>query len=168
MMIQIKSIVINTIVVCMAVLCAQCASGSKMETMAPLQLLDAYFQKRVSGIEDGDSGFTVNLFVEKRADLILKEIYFKGKKIELKPQQNGSLYIGQYTNKKIVKKALIMSGDSKDEFKNEAPLIVEKIPFELEENECVIGYVRQGEKRYFKLGTLPEKEMEAYPSQKPQ
>ncbi|WP_344924789.1 hypothetical protein [Aquimarina addita] len=163
-----ESRILYVLIICIAAICTQCASGPKIETVAPLKLLDAYVQPWASEVEGGKTGFTVHFFVEKKADIILKEIYYKGKKIELQSTQNLTEYIGQYTNSIISKKEIIMSSDPMEEFNNQVPLIIEKTPFELEENECIIEYIQDDKKQYFKLGMLPEKEMERQPTVKPE
>lgn len=147
--------------------CTQCASSQQIDKTAPIQIKDAYFQKWISGIEGGGSGFMVYIEVKEKTDVQLEYAYFKGKKIKLGHKANKLVYIGRYS---VVSKRpeLIMSDNPKEEFKNQLPAVEEKIPFKLKENECMISYIKNGRKRFFKLQNITEREMEAYPMQRRQ
>jgi hypothetical protein len=57
--------------------------------------------------------------------------------------------------------------DPKDEYGNEPPKL-EKLPFELSNNEAVIAYDVDGKTKYTKLQNITKKENIAYPSAPPQ
>ncbi|MDH7446408.1 hypothetical protein QBK95_12270 [Aquimarina sp. 2201CG14-23] len=139
-----------------------------MDETAPVTFNSPYYQISMSGIEGGGYGFIVYLPVKEPSDVVLEEAYFKGKKLKLERKKNEAVYVGRYTDPKSLKVRngdLIMSGNRNDELKNEAPVIEESIPFQLKEGECIIGYVKDGNKGYFKLDKLPEKELKGYPMQ---
>ncbi len=145
MMIHLKTIYTTIGILAVLAVFAQCASSYKIDKTAPAHIKNPYFKKWNSGIKE--KGFTVYLPVDKNTPLKLKYVYFKGKKIELEHHFNEAVYIGHYTYPP--KRDLVMSIDPKEEFKNNLPVIEEKIPFELAGNECVIEYMREGKKRYF-------------------
>jgi len=148
----------------------QCASGQKIDKVAPVALKQPYFQNWVAGIEGGGAGFMVYLPMDENSDVKLEEVYFKGKNVKLKRKPNEAVYVGRYTDPKTLRKDpdLTMSGDSKEEFKNKPPGEVEtKIPFELSGNECIIVYTKGDKKGYFRIDKLQEKQMQAYPMSRP-
>ncbi len=152
-------------IACLLIIFTQCASSQQVDKQAPITFNSPYYQEWVSGIREGGSGFIVYLPVNEDTSIVLEEVYFKGKKIELERKKNQAVYIGRYTNPGTVVRDLIMSDDPKEEAKNEVPALEEKIPFELQENECMIGYTKNGKKGYFKLDRLPEKQMKGIPMQ---
>ncbi|WP_378180345.1 hypothetical protein [Aquimarina sp. SS2-1] len=143
----------------------QCATSQKIDKTAPVQLNDPYFQNWVSGVRGGGSGFMVYFPVDPNSDVQLETAYFKGKKVDLQRKSKESVYVGRYKDPATVEKDIVMSDDPKEEYNNKVPEIEEKIPFELENNECIIAYTKNGKQGYFKLDTLPEKELKAYPMQ---
>lgn len=146
--------------------CTQCAS-QQIDKKNPVEIKDAYFQKWISGIEGGGSGFMVYIEVKEKTDVQLEYAYFKDKKIQLDHKTNELVYVGHYS---IVSKRpeLIMSDNPKEEFKNQLPNVEEKIPFTLKENECMVSYLKNGKKGFFKLQNIAEREMQAYPMQRRQ
>jgi len=159
-----KSIISKISVLGVLAIFTQCATGQKIDKAAPVTFKSPYFQKWIAGIQGGGSGFTVYLPLHHESDVELNEIYFRGKKVEILLRSDKPVYVGRYTDPNSVKRDMVMSGDPKEEFKNQVPVIEDKIPFELKGNECVIGYTKNGKKGYFKLDSLEEKELLAYPS----
>ncbi len=144
----------------------QCASSQNIDTVSPVTIEESYFQKWVAGRKEAGSGFTIHLSIKKNDDVVLNHAYFKGKKIELK-LNNKAVYVGRYTYPNKTKD-LIMSDDPQEEFRNTAPIIEEKIPFELKENECVITYTKDKKEGFFKIDDLPEKPKIAMPMRREQ
>lgn len=133
----------------------QCASSQKMKNISSSILInEPYFQEWVS---EKDSGFTLYFPVDDTSTTVLKHAYFKHKKIILLKEENKSVYIGHYTYPK--KTDLIMSSDRKEEFKNAIPAGIERIPFRLKDNECVIVYTKDKQEGVFKIEELSEKKL---------
>lgn len=165
---NIKIIATKLFMMIVALSFVQCATSQKLDKTAPISTSEAYCQKWVAGVQEGGSGMNFYFPVEDNAEVALETIFFKGKKIKLEFKESESMYTGNYKNSVTKEKGdLIMSDDPKEEFKNQAPIIEEKIPFELKEGECVIEYSKNGKKGYFKLDKLREKQMIAYPSAPP-
>lgn len=161
--INLKTIITKIGLLSILVTFTQCATSQKIDETAPLQFKDAYFQNWVSGVRGGGAGFMVYLPVDGTSDIQLETVYFKGKEVKLSFDNSTSVYSGRYTDPKTVRKDIVMSSDPKEEYNNKVSEIEEKIPFELKEGECIIAYVKNGAKGYFKLDKLPEKELKAYP-----
>ncbi len=131
----------------------QCASSQKMDKIAPIEIKNAYFEKWKS---DSDSGFTIYISVDENSTVTLKHVYFKHKKIVLVKENNTSSYIGKHTYTKN-DKDLIMAADPKKEFGNTLPAGIQRIPYRLKANECVIVYTKEGVEGHFKIENVPEK-----------
>ncbi|RZS99252.1 hypothetical protein [Aquimarina brevivitae] len=159
-----KRIVITGILFCMAFTMIQCASSQKIDDIQPVLLSEAYYQKWMSGIKGGGTGFTLYLPVaEGKQDIQLQYAYFDGHKIMLQKKVNENVFTGKYENLKT-ERDIIMSDDPQKEHKNTLPQ-TEKIPFDLAAQECVIAYSKGDKQGFFKIQKLQEKKMEAYPMQ---
>jgi hypothetical protein len=127
----------------------------------PFRIIESYSQNWIAGIVPGGSG--TNLFItlaEVEEGVVIQELYFRGK-IE-SPKRSISIndqYIGYFKNGG--KKDIIMDADPAKESKNVPP---EKIPFQLDEQEAIIGFFKDGEKLYYKLTGIHVKPPIAYPS----
>ena len=165
--INMKGLLTKLSLVGLLVAFTQCASGQKVENTMPVKITEAYFQKWVSGIREGGTGFTIYLSLEEPSDIVLENAYFKGKKIKLHAKPDQTVYIGKYTNKSR-KADLIMSNDPKKEFKNTVPEIEEKIPFQMEEGSCILEYTKKGKKEHITIDNLTEKELLTPPMQRRQ
>ncbi len=131
----------------------QCASSQNMKNTSSIQIKELYFQKWTS---QDNNGFTIYIPTEDTSRVSLKYAYFKQKRITLTKEEGKSLYTGSYV---YPKKAtdLIMSSDPKEEFQNTVPVGIERIPFRLKDNECVIVYTKDGKEGHFKIENVPEK-----------
>ncbi len=69
-------------------------------------------------------------------------VYFRGRKaaLQIHPQHSG-IYYAQFES---AKDDMIMSSDPKEEYGNKAPVKLEKIPFDLDNNEAVIEFTQGG------------------------
>lgn len=140
----------------------QCGAQQEIVEKNPVIHEGAYYQKWMSGVAGGGHGFIVYIPVDPKVDFILEEAYFKGKKIILQKEKNENSYIGRYTYPRR-KEDMIFDISAKKEYGNKAPIIEEKIPFELKGNECIITYTKNDKKGHFKMNNLPEKELKNYP-----
>jgi len=127
----------------------------------PFRILESYSQDWVAGIQQGGSG--TNLFIsleEITESIVVQEFYFRGKmvKVQISPSGRGQ-FIGYFKNE--VNTDIIMDGDPVKESKNTLP---QKIPFQLNDQEVVIGFLLNGVKHYYKLIDIEVKPPIAYPS----
>ncbi len=141
-----------------------CSTAQKLQNEAPANFEDVYFQKWTGGVKGSGSGITLFIPVAN-ASIELDSVYFRGKaaKLETKPQ-NKTLFIGRFETHFNQREDIILSSDPLEEAKNELPKKVESIPFELEDNECVISYKEDKKTLYFKITGITEKEQQHYPS----
>ncbi len=161
-----KSFKIISIFILVTFLFSSCSSAQKLQKKAPIKLGDVYCQSWVAGIKGGGSG--LNLFIPTQTTDLnhtkLDSVYFRGKSVKLEAIENKTIvYVGRFENDFNQKKDIIMSSDPNEEYGNEIPKIMPKIPFELKENECVVSFQDGGETKYFKIENVTEKATQNYP-----
>ncbi len=166
-MITIKSLLSTFSVFCLIAITTNCSSAQKLQEKSPVEFGDIHFQKWTAGVKGGGSG--INLYIPVKNEMIkIDSIYFRGQvsKAEVKPK-DSSLYIGRFDTKFNQSKDIILSSDSMEEAKNKLPVKDKPIPFELENDECVISYSKKGKTLYYKISDLKERAAEYYPSTQP-
>ena len=89
----------------------------------------------------------------------LDSVYFRGKKAKLTIlSDNNKVFVGRIkTDFNNETQDIIMSGDANKEYGNKLPELPEKIPFELEDNQCVVSYQEGDITKYFKIENVVEK-----------
>lgn len=143
---------------------SNCASSQKLQDKAPLQIGGVYYQNWVAGVEGGGSG--VNLFIpviSNKNNIKLDSVYFQGNVVKLEFKKDN-LVVGRFLRPDNQKRDLIMSNEPYAEYGNKIPELTKKIPFNLNENQCVISYKEGNKIKYFKIDNIREKELLAYPS----
>ena len=145
---------------------SQCSSSKQLQKNAPVEIEQVYFQKWVGGIEGGGSGLNLMIPV-KSMEVQLDSAYFRGRGVKLESRGTDLIYIGRFDSNFNKKKDMVMSSDPKAEYGNKAPEIPQKIPFELEDDECIVSFMDGVTTKYFKVENVVEKEMIAYPSPPP-
>jgi hypothetical protein len=127
----------------------------------PFRIDDSYSQDWVAGIKQGGSG--TNLYItlgDITESIDVQELYFKGKMVRSKiSPSNRNQYIGFFKNELI--SDIIMDSDPVKESKNTPP---QKSPFQLKDQEAVIGFLLNGVKHYYKFTDIEIKPPIAYPS----
>lgn len=134
---------------------SSCRGRYKLEKSIQLTLGEVYYQNWIAGVEGGGSGF--NIFIpisDNPKNTMLDSVYFKGKKAKLE-FNNNTIFIGRFKTAKNRKRDIILSNDSNADFSI-------KIPFNLNDNECVVSYLNNGKIRYFKIEDIIRKESKIY------
>ena len=147
---------------------SQCSSVPKLQNEAPMSFGEVYYQEWTAGVQGGGSG--INLFIPViDSDIILEKVFFRGEeaKLEVKPS-NPKLYIGRFKTEINQPKDIILSSDPKEEYNNTIPQKETSIPFNLEDNECVISYSIDGSTKYFKISNIRKEPAINYPSALPE
>ncbi|MDN3723135.1 hypothetical protein QRD02_01970 [Aequorivita sp. SDUM287046] len=137
-------------------------SGEKivLEKNPPFKIAEAYYQKWVAGVKEGGRGTNVYInFTDLDTEVSIQEIYFRDKAAPAKENQPLQ-YVAYFKDANSTD--YIMDSDPMKEAQN-----TPQIPFKLEENEAVIGFMRNGKKHFYKISNLSEREMTAYPQQNP-
>jgi hypothetical protein len=145
---------------------SSCSTAQKLLTKSPIEYDEVYFQKWAAGIKEGGSG--MNLFIPIKKELSksiqLDSVYFKGKGVLLqKIEGKKTAYVGRFKFNFNHKKDTTMSSVLNEEYGNQAPILKEKIPFDLKDSECVVSYKEGNETKYFKIENVIEKQPQNYP-----
>ena len=142
-----------------------CAS-SQFDKNPSFTVEKAQHQEWIGG-KPGSKGIMVTIeFTDKVEDNIkFDSIYFNGKSTNLSigSFSEKTIISGNFGNSNFSEKIVIMDKDPKKEFGNDVPKKNKELPFELSKNECVISYVINNKKLYFKLDTLQKGKAIIYP-----
>jgi hypothetical protein len=138
----------------------------KLQEKVPFEIGEVNFQRWTAGIQGGGSGIHLHISVLKSTStIVFDSVYFRGLKAKI---EIGKMdYYASFETSHNQKEDIRVSSDPKEEYGNQMPKVVEKIPFELKDNECVISYKKDTETYYYKIENLVEKEALNYPSTPP-
>lgn len=130
------------------------------EENPPFKIEKAYFQKWMAGTKEGGTGINVHLiFSTIDSGVTIQDIYFKNHILKTQNSlDNSNEYIAHLSNKS--KNDVVMDIDSMKEAHNTPS---QDFPFDLKDNEAVLGYMLDGKKNYFKILNISEKMPIAYP-----
>ena len=162
-----KSLLFLTFMLFITATLSQCAGGKQLQTNVPFEMGDVYYQEWVAGVKGGGSG--VNIFIpviSNSKNILLDSVYFHGKQAKLE-HQNNAVFIGRFETETNLKKDFIMSNEPFAEYGNKVPEIPQKIPFKLNENECVVSYKLKNKLIYYKIERINKKEALQYMGVKP-
>lgn len=132
-----------------------CTSAKhKLEESSSIKVSKVYFQEWYAGIKVGGSG--VNIFfpnLESSESIVIDSVYFR--------KLSGKLSKGRARYSAVLKRNSqdynnISSAYNDDEKRKALKAI--NFPFLLKHDECVISYIEHGEKKYYKITGILEKE----------
>ncbi len=150
---------------------SNCSSSQKLQKNTPFVIGNCTSQKWVSGVEQGSAGtkvsFNVSAFNQERFQL--DSLYFRGRKTKINTEDTsgGMQCTAKFLKQSIKKPDVVMHSDPKKEYGNTLPIKLERIPFELKENEAVVKYMENGKVKYYKIEGIKELPELYYPSAKP-
>ncbi|MAP55944.1 hypothetical protein [Altibacter sp.] len=136
------------------------ASGYVLIQDPPFTILEAYSQPWTAGIPEGGSGIQLYVtFASLKEDVVIQTFFFRKKKTQaqLSPQDR-SKFVGYF--KTMDREDIIMDSDPLEEAQNTLP---KPFPFELKDDEAVIGYVHKGMIKYALISAIEQKPLLAYP-----
>lgn len=137
--------------------------ANKMQEEFPGKITEAYYQRWVAGVRGGGSGTGVYILFEKELPkgIELKQLYFR------KQLASANKISENNYNFSFVGTA---NFDRREELPSDGPSKLKSIepPFAIKENEAILEYTQNDQKKFFKITELKEKEMLAYPSARPQ
>ena len=143
----------------------QCAS-SQFDKKPSFTITKAQHQKWVDANTNSE-GTVVTIEFAKNLDTTIQfdSIFFQNKvaATNVKLVDNKTTLSGNFVKSNIADKNIVLHSDPKKEFGNKPPILPEKSPFELEENECVISYIVNNKKHYYKLDELQKGKDIIYP-----
>ncbi len=137
----------------------------QFQSTPPLEISAPYFNTWVAGVEGGGSGVNVFLPLIENGNIVIDSLHFRGEKSAV--ETRDKLIIGRFIQFSTQKKDLIMSSNPQYEYNNKLDLKREASPFNLPQNACVISYIINGKRLYYKVSNLKKGESIAYPSAPP-
>ena len=140
----------------------QCKS-TLFDKKAPISITSSFYNNWVGGIP-GVSGVLITIKAKKpEREIIFDSIYFMNKMVKLETRilKNELTLTGNISTSKN-KNDLILNADSKKEFGNKLPKFNSEFPFELKDNEAVITYFINSNKRYYKLSNMKKEKSSFY------
>ena len=148
---------------------SNCASGKRVQQEAPAEVEQAFYSTWTGGVKGADSGMAVFIPVQKDKELVLDTVFFRGMKAPLEKEvTEPNLYVGYFKIPSPVDRDLVMHSDPRKEFGNKPPVILEDIPFELEPDEAVVQYTKDGKEKFFKIKVTKKAESEPILRKKPE
>jgi hypothetical protein len=143
---------------------SHCTTAQKLQKKAPIEFGKTYAQEWVAGVQGGGSG--INVFVPvKDTSITLDSMFFRGQKVKLEfIQGEQALYVGRFLTDFNQSKGLILSSDMKEESKNKLPKLKEEMPFEFNDDECIISYHKGNQTLYYKISNIKMERPVHYPS----
>jgi len=139
---------------------AQCASNNpfKLQKTTPFAIKQAVSQNYLGG-RQGNKGEKITITISD-SDIILDSLFYKNRKLKL--QRNAE---GDFTCKLSSSKGKhhTMHENPQEEYGNKAPVMDDKIPFKLTENEAVVSYLKNDITYYYKIGNLTKGKVIIYP-----
>ena len=167
-MFLIKRIVLLMVALFAMMSFSKCSSAKSLEKKPPISLDGAYYQHWVSGVKGGGSGYNIYIPVLSNPDKMqLDSVYFKGRRVKLQ-LMGESLYVGRFKTQDNSREDMVMSSEPLAEYGNNLPKLPEKVPFELNENECVISFSAGKRTKYFKVENISKKPTKFHQSAPPE
>ena len=140
---------------------SNCASGKKLQEEPPVKIKQPYYTSWTAGVKGAASGYNLFIPVEKGSVIDVDTVYFRGRKAVLKQDSEDShLYIATFKIPSAEGKVpdLIMHEDPKKEYGNKPPVILEKMPFEMKNDEAAVRYTKNGKTKYFKITGIQKRD----------
>lgn len=143
-----------------------CSSQHDVKTNLPWKIESVYFQKWIGGQEKTGSGINFYLkFSEPFSpNFHLKKVYFRNQEANF-IKENETTFTARFYQKPT-NSDLILDGKASNEYGNNPPEIV-KSKFDLKENEAILEFVQDNKTHFYKINSVKEKELLAYPSARP-
>lgn len=136
------------------VLFSSCASQYKLEEHTPNGIGDVFFQKTIAGQEKSPVEYKIFVPVLKETPE-LQKVYFRGKSAPLK-KESSNLYTAAFLFSEN-SGDMIMSANPAHEYGNKVYQDPD-FPFELNQDDVVIGYVQAHKTLFFKIEKIKEKQ----------
>ena len=137
----------------------------QFQASPPIDFSEPYYNSWVAGIEGAGSGINVFLPITKPSKIRIDSLHFRGEKSVV--ETRDQLIIGRFKYTTTHSKDMIFSSDRREEYGNTLPAQIDKSPFTLSQNECVISYKVNNKRLYYKISNLKRLRDIAYPSTPP-
>lgn len=162
-----KSNAKNTMLLLSLIALINCKSleSRVVESQKPIQIINPYFKPWVSGVRGGGSGITVFLPVQNLNGITPDSIHFRGQRVKAFYENNT--IIGRFQTPHNQPQEVILSNESMAEVKNQLLPKYQPSQFDLKLNDCVLSYIKQNKRGYYKIENLKQHISTPYPSASP-
>ena len=145
--------------------CNPKATTIEPQEKIPAEIMEVYFQKWVGGQEQTGSGidFHIQFKIALPKDVEFKKVFFQNNEANFE-EQDKTTFVAHLIFKP--KSDIILDADSKNEYGNKAPEIKNK-KLDIQSNEAILEFVKNGKVIKVKIQNIKEKELLAYPAEKP-
>jgi hypothetical protein len=131
----------------------------------PLQIESPYFQTWLSGVQGVGSGVDVFLPVLSLNGVVPDSLHFRGQ--QQKAFYKNKMIIGRFSTPQNQRQDVILSNEPLAEASNQLLPIRNNSPFELPDNVCVLSYIIENKRYYYKITDLVQRSVIPYPSSSP-
>ncbi|WP_405378606.1 hypothetical protein [Nonlabens sp. Asnod3-A02] len=157
------------LIICIAIVLSSCSSQKINETMMASDFqtgLEPYYQSWSGGAPGSSSGVSLYFPASILEGNQFLAVYFRGmeKKIASFTSNNKKMLVTRFDSPQRDRE---MSLDPKKEYGNESPSL-ENLPFQLNNDQAIVAFLKNGKTIYVKLDGIDQKETIAYPSAPPQ
>lgn len=132
------------------VLFTSCAGNKDLQDKAPANLGDSYY---TTNGEVTTLYIPLNTFPTNQVNL--ESVYFRNKKANLFSNADSPGLLTAIFNN--AKPDMVMSSDPKEEYGNKMPQKVEKMDFELNEDEAILIFTQNSKVKYYKIKGVKER-----------
>jgi len=142
---------------------SQCGSNTFVKN--PTFKVEKSFYNHWVGGQPGVRGTKLELHLKDTSEINFDALYFQGKvaKAEVSMQDGFTQVIGHFSTSATQKRDVILDLDARKELENRVPNL-EKLPFELKENEAVLSYKKGVKTLYFKIENISKVQSMPFPS----
>lgn len=157
------------LIICLGIVLSSCSSQKINKNMATSDFktdLEPHFQIWSAGAPGSGSGVSLYFPASILEGNEFVAAYFRGmeKKTASFTSNNKKMLVTRFDLPRIDRE---MSLDPKKEYGNKSPYL-ENVPFQLNKDQAVIAFLKNGKTMYVKLDGIDQKETMAYPSAPPQ
>ena len=125
----------------------------------------AYYQAWIAGIPGGGSAINVFLPVEGTKGFDPDSLHFRGQRVKA-VYQNKRIF-GRFDTPHNQKKDLVLSQNVLKEMHNSLLVAGDRSPFPLRKNACILSYLVQNKRYYYKIEALQQQPSIVHPSAPP-
>lgn len=132
------------------VLFASCGGNKNLQEAPPVQMQQAYLTSHNN---------TTNIYIPvssiQENRISLDSVYFRGMAAPLEQEaERPGVFKAEF---KTGKEDYIMSSDPKEEYGNKPPRVRREIPFKLEDDEAILVFSENENRKYYKLTGIRER-----------
>ena len=121
-----------------------------------------YYQAWISGMPGGGSGINVFIPTEEPKNFSLDSLHFRGQRV--KAVYQNKMIFACYQTSPNQNRDIILNKDVLEEMDNSLLSTVDRSPFPLKHNACILSYQVNNKRYYYKIEDLQQKPSIGYPS----